>query len=158
MEPDVPLAPEAEDIPDEPAPLAPTEDIPDEPTPLAPEEPEEDVPVVNWALINLIMMIVAIAFAVIAIIGAVIRRNKDDRNIPEEQKKPAGAFLTGMIIAIGAAIASVIAFVLTEDLSGVMQMVDQWTVLMVILGAVAVVFTCISGRGAKKPGDKGIEG
>ena len=150
-EPETPLAPEPEPevIPDEPAPLTPPEEIiPDEPAPLAPAEPAT-----FWALINLIMMIVAIASAVIAIICAFIKRNKEDKNIPEEQreKNPIGAILTGMFIAIGAAIASVIAFILTEDVTSTMQLTDQWTVLMVILGAVAVVFTCISGREAKKP-------
>ena len=61
-------------------------------------------------------------------------------------------------VAIAAAVASVIAFILTEDTSATMTLTDQWTILMVILGAVAVVFTCISGRGAKKPDKEDAEG
>ena len=142
-EPEVPLAPEpeTEEIPEDEVPLAPEaepEEIPEEDVPLA---PAEDAPVVTWALINLIMMIVAIAAAVIAIVLAL--RKKDKSDSPNKAVK-------WMIVGICAAIAAAIAFFVTEDLSGVMNMTDQWTVLMVILGAVAVVFASITGKASGK--------
>ena len=156
----VPLAPDAdEEIKESDVPQAsvPAEDIKDEPAPKAKGESDD-----FWALINLIMMIVAIVAAVIAFICAFIKRSDDEKEDKEEMprdpgqderrksREPLGAILTGVIVSIVTAVVSVIVFVLTEDTSLPMRLVDEWTLLMVILAVIAIVFAAISGKKAKK--------
>ena len=95
-----------------------TENIQDETTPLA----EGSKPVQNWALLNLIFMIINIILLVF-----VPRRRKEDEEKDYEYKHHNN--IVGVILAVIA----VIAFILTENVFLPMVFVDQWTWLMGIL-------------------------
>ena len=149
-------APEPEQVPDEPTPIAPTpepEVVPDEPAPLAPE-PELGA----WALLNLLAAIATCVLSAFRLGG--IRRNKkgedkDDEQRTEEErenerrKNRKGLRLATLIPAIG----SVIAFILTEDMNLPMVLIDRWTLLMVIILVVQVILAAFA-RNKKKDDDE----
>ena len=84
-----------------------------------------------WALINLIAMIVT---AVISIGTALFGffAGRDDEEKGEKTDRKFKARVMGLVTAM----ISVIAFILTEDMSLPMQLTDRWTILMVIILAV----------------------
>ncbi len=105
--------------------------IADGPAPLAaPESP--------WALINLICAALAAAGAGVAIFR---RKEEDDeegdaesRDAEEQEEDSRGRKMAiAKILGAAAAIASIIIFILTENMSGPMHLADQWTILMAIL-------------------------
>ena len=72
----------------------------------------------------------------------------DDQEEAKRHNK-LGMRLLRLIPAIG----SVVAFILTEDMSAKMQMVDKWTLMMVIILAIEVALAAFS----KKTTDDGEE-
>lgn len=82
-----------------------------------------------WALINLIA---AIATVLIAAIAAILGLKKKDED--ENEKTNRKVLVRGL--GVVTAIVSVIAFILTEDMSLPMQLTDGWTMMMVIILAV----------------------
>ena len=146
-EPDVPLAP-VEEEPEEPAITNP---VPFAPAPYVPEEegevvePEEqpftpvevaEVPTIidepvtptasggGWALINLILAGVAALSAIFALTA-----KKDEVGEDEDEDK-AKKHRLAKLGAAAIAVAAVATFLLTEDMSQNMVMVDKWTLLM----------------------------
>ena len=83
-------------------------------TPLT-DKPKAD----GWALVNLIMSILAAVGAVIALI---------------RRRCGSGSKILGII----AAIAAIALFIFTEDMSAPMIMTDKWTILSVILGIIGL--------------------
>ena len=128
-------------MPDEPTPAAPTpepEAVPDEPAPLAPE-PELGA----WALLNLIAAAATVLLSAFRLGG--IRRDEDgdesESSEDEETRKNRRALrLATLVPAIG----SVIAFILTEDMSLPMQLLDKWTPLMVAILVAQAVLTVLA--------------
>lgn len=108
-----------------------------------------------WALVNLICSILTVLGSLIA----VIRRKKDEEE--EEQnaymnsaeddeednrgKKMFAAKAAGILTAI----ASVITFILTEDMRLPMILIDKWTLLMVIMLAVQIVAAVLNKKASE---------
>ena len=92
-----------------------------------------------WALINLIA---AIATVLIAAIAAVLGLKKKDED--ENEKTNRRVLVRGL--GVITAIVSVIAFILTEDMSLPMQLTDGWTMMMVIIFAVEAVLGIASKK------------
>ena len=120
-------------IPDEPVPEVVPEVIPDDPTPTAGGV---------WALINLISAILTALGAIIALFRKKEEEDEDEQNMYKEEdeddnrgKKMLAAKIAGAL----AGVAAPITFILTEDMSLPMALVDKWTVLMVAMLAVQVV-------------------
>lgn len=86
----------------------------------------------HWALMNLICTILTVVLAIINLLWKHQKEDEEDNTLTTRRRwiKVAGAII---------AVVSVIAFVLTEDLTLPMTMVDQWTILMVILLIVNIV-------------------
>ena len=106
------------------APTAEMINIPDGKSPLAEG---------TWALINLIATVMAVLGAMIAI----LRRKEDDEDAEEDDnrgKKMLAAKIAGAL----AGAAALITFLITEDMSLSMVMIDKWTVLMIIMLAVQI--------------------
>ena len=90
-----------------------------------------------------------------------IRRNKDDEDENDDEqrseeerenerrKNRKGLRLATLIPAIG----SVIAFILTEDMSLLMQLMDRWTLLMAIILIVQIILAAFA-RNKKKDDDE----
>ena len=135
----------------------PEEKVEEEQTPKAEPKKEEKVeeeytpkasPQYYWALINLICAIVTVLFGLLLLIS---KRHKDEddeeeddetkqqatTNEDEEQEKKRGLFTR--VLAVLIAIASVVFFLVTEDLSLPWTWTDQWTIWMVVIGLVQIV-------------------
>ena len=61
------------------------------------------------------------------------------------------------VLGVVAAIASIVAFILTEDMSGPMQLIDQWTPLMVVLLA-GQIATAVANKKASELEEEDEEG
>ena len=141
--------------------ITPVETVEKEETPKAEEPKTEKVeeeytpkasPQYYWALINLICAILTVLFGLLLLISKRHKdeddeeeddetkeqvTNKDDEDKEQEQEKKRGTFTR--VLAVLIAIASVVFFLVTEDLSLPWTWTDQWTIWMVVLGLVQIV-------------------
>ena len=137
--------------------ITPVETVEKEETPKAKEPKTEKVeeeytpkasPQYYWALINLICAIVTVLFGLLLLISK-RHKDEDDKEDDEtkqqtttnedeekEQEKKRGLFTR--VLAVLIAIASVVFFLVTEDLSLDWTWTDQWTIWMVVLGIVQI--------------------
>lgn len=134
-----PAAPEVEE---------PAVEVEDEEVPLAaPEEPEEEeeaplvemeepeVPLASgaqWALLNLLLMILTVIGGVVMAIGATRKKEEYDEDNEESRKNSRLLHLFGIVPAI----VSAIVFFLTEDMRSPMVFVDKMTVTMICITVV----------------------
>ena len=107
-----------------------------------------------WALINLICAIITALLSLIMLIRYFGKRREEDEETGEvtEIKRKGGIRLASLIPAI----AGIIAFILTEDMSNPMTLVDKWTLLMIIILAVQIV-VAILAKTRKDEEDEGEE-
>ena len=126
---------EAATIVEEAAPAAEMINIADNKTPLAEG---------TWALINLIAAIMAALGAMIAI----FRRKEESDDADEDDNRAKKMFAAKMAGAL-AGIAAVITFILTEDMSLQMAMIDKYTVLMVIMLAVQILAAALNKKASE---------
>ena len=119
------------------APAAPaaTTAIPDAATPLAGGNGA-------WALVNLICAVLTALGAVVAI----FRRKEEEDGDDDIRRKMMFAATTAGILT---AIAAVDTFLLTEDMSLPMILIDKWTVLMVIMLAVQILAAALNKKAAE---------
>lgn len=91
---------------------------------------EEDVPLAaaakadGWALLNLLGILIALAAGVLGVFG----KSQDD-------KKKAAEKAAGIV----AAVAALVTFVLTQNMTGEVVIADKWTVLMLLYAAAGIV-------------------
>ena len=139
--------------------ITPVETVEKEETPKAEEPKTEKVeeeytpkasPQYYWALINLICAIVTVLFGLLLLIS---KRHKDEddeeeddetkqqttTNEDEEQEQEKKRGLFTRVLAVLIAIASVVFFLVTEDMSLAWSWTDQWTIWMVVIGLVQIV-------------------
>ena len=138
--------------------ITPVETVEKEETPKAKEPKTEKVeeeytpkasPQYYWALINLICAILTVLFGLLLLISK-RHKDEDDKEDDEtkqqtttnedeekEQEKKRGLFTR--VLAVLIAIASVVFFLVTEDISLDWTWTDQWTIWMVVLGIVQIV-------------------
>ena len=127
----------------------------DEEVPLAAIEPEEEpetaalddegVPLAPgkgaaWALINFALMNLAIFESLMLLIGYFAKTKNDDE---ERKLKKKGLF---RILSIPVAVISLIAFILTEDITLPTGFVDKYTILMAIIAIVQTVVVALSNK------------
>ena len=145
--------------PSAPQVTTPAETVEKETTPKAEPKKEEKVeeeytpkasPQYYWALINLICAIVTVLFGLLLLIS---KRHKDEddeeeddetkqqatTNEDEEQEQEKKRGLFTRVLAVLIAIASVVFFLVTEDMSLAWTWTDQWTIWMVVIGLVQIV-------------------
>ncbi|MGX8773526.1 MAG: Spy0128 family protein [Bacillota bacterium] len=119
-----------------------------------------------WALINLICMLLTWLTAILGAVLYVIRRRQAPDDIEEAiaeseefedpQKLRRKGYLRGGAVVV--AIISLILFLLTEDMTLPMRMVDEWTIWMVILLAAALVLALTSRKVTIEPDNTEGEG
>ncbi len=111
-----------------PTPKAPATTINDPKPPLAASA--------YWALINLLCAIATALLSIIMIIRYFGRTKEEDEQVGDEVdvQRKGKLRIASIIPAIGA----IIAFILTEDMTLPMEMVDKWTILMVVILAIQV--------------------
>ncbi len=98
-----------------------------------------------WALVNLLATIATVIIAAITVIFS--RKKKDEKEKTRDQEKHErktnhNTFLKGL--GVITAIVSVIAFILTEHMSHLMQLTDNWTMVMILLLALEALLGLIS--------------
>ena len=144
--------------PSAPQVTTPAETVEKETTPKAEPKKEEKVeeeytpkasPQYYWALINLICAILTVLFGLLLLISKRHKDEDDDEEDDEtkqqtnnddeenEQEKKRGLFTR--VLAVLIAIASVVFFLVTEDMSLAWTWTDQWTIWMVVIGLVQIV-------------------
>ena len=136
----VPAAPDGNDgavVPDNPVPeVEPEVDIDDNDTPLAEG---------TWAVINLIAAILTTLGAIVALFRKKEEededeedQNKDKAEDEDEDDNRGKKMLAAKIAGAVAGIASPIIFILTEDMSLPMALIDKWTLLMAVVLATQI--------------------
>ncbi len=111
-------------INDDPVPQTEPETIPDDEPPMV--EPEG-----NWALLNLIAAALTTIGAIVAL--ARKREDDDDEDDDDEEARAKRRLRIAKIVGLVLAAISIIVFILTEDISLTMELVDKWTILMALL-------------------------
>lgn len=91
----------------------------------------------SWALINLIATILTIILSLILLIMYFINKRKEDDEI-QIKNKPIKR-----MISVVVAILTAIVFLITEDMSLPMVLIDQWTLLMIILLVIQIIITIL---------------
>lgn len=109
-------------------------------------------PVGSWALINLICTILS---CIIAIILLFIKKKTDDEEeeYTDEEEKDIRGIKRFKIYSVLVGIISIIAFILTEDITLPMILIDKWTILMVILLAINVINIFVMRKKSKQEED-----
>ena len=147
------------------------EEVEDEETPLSDGDVEEvednETPKGNngiWALINLIAAIVTVILGLILLLSKRHRNDEEEdeeerqarieRGEEKEQEQKRGWIckVLGVIVAI----ASVVFFILTEDMSLPMALTDKWTIWMIVIAIVELVLVLV-GRHWKDVDDEDQE-
>lgn len=152
-------------------PIAATTAVPDTPTPTTNppattiDDPAPPLAEGAWALINLISAILTTLGAIIALFRRKEEEDEEDddeqpRNNTEDEEEEEDnrgkKMLAAKIVGALAGIAAPITFILTEDMSLPMIMVDKWTILMLIMLAVQIV-AAIANKKASELDDEDEE-
>jgi len=162
----VPPAPQPQPQP-QPQPEPPTEPITEEIT-----DPEEGPAGVQsqWALLNLILSIITCLLAIAMIILFIVGKKDEDEDEEkanaqaqarasgegeEEEKKRRrnGLKFLGLIPAV----ATVILFILTEDMTQPMVLTDKWTILTAIFTLIGIVLVIVTRNRKKDDEDENKE-
>ena len=101
------------------------------------DETPKVAPKGNWALINLIAAMLSVLLGVIAILAK--HKDEEDEEDETEDENVSTRHRRWKIVSAIDAIVAVVAFILTEDITQKMVMVDKWTILMVVIAVVGVV-------------------
>ena len=92
-----------------------------------------------WALVNLIC---AILTCLVALGMVVTLLKKDRKGENEEAQKPSRPL--GKLLGIFPAITAIEVFILTENMNDPMHLTDRWTILMIMILALALVMSFIT--------------
>ncbi len=97
----------------------------------------------SWALINLLLAIGTTLGSFILVVNYFRKKKcEDEESLEEEKLKRTKARLTSILVAI----AAIVTFILTEDMTLPMVMVDKWTLLMVVIAVLQAAVGYVSKR------------
>ena len=99
----------------------------------------------TWALVNLILVVATVIGAALHTVSYFINREKEDEEETVKEKR-----FSVRIASIAAAIVSVIAFILTEDMKNRMVLLDRWTLMMAVIGMIAGAAMILGRRNEEK--------
>jgi len=107
-----------------------------------------------WALINLLCTILSVALAV----ALFIKKKEDEEAKNQEEIESTNRRIRNMkIVAVVLAVAAIIIFIFTEDMTLPMTMVDKWTILMAVIAVGSVITTWLGYRRTDKDDQQGSE-
>ncbi|MEE0559184.1 MAG: hypothetical protein UC361_07095 [Bulleidia sp.] len=142
-----------------PVPTAKPEKIKEEATPQA-------APKGHWALINLIAAMLSVVLAVVPLLAKHAKdededdEDKDEQvvaNENEDDENESTRHRRWKVIATIDAILAVVVFILTENISLPMVLVDKWTLLMVLFGLISIVSTYFARKWHEEDEDEDEE-
>ncbi len=161
-----PTVPQIDTTPDDTDENTPESEPEQEPTPLpgvddsqGPSVNIEDatVPLANasgtWSLLNLILTVANTLISLVLVIGYFTGKRKDDEY--QEQQKEETLKRKGFerVVSIIVALASVVLFIVTQDMRLDMVFIDRWSFIMVITTVVQIIVSVLS----KKRWEKNVE-
>jgi uncharacterized Tic20 family protein len=126
--------------------------IPDTDTPQNPPVIDEPVVPPAWALVNLILsalgFLLAFVILVAFFVGRKEEKEEDERVRNEEYTKSTQRRkrLAVRIVSLIAAVIAIIVFLVTEDMTQPMQMVDLWTIVHAVIFVIQIVLTIVATR------------
>ena len=140
------------------APAPATAEIENTPAPMASPAAvieDEDVPLAEgsaWALINLILTLVTGLVSAILLVGYFGRKDdeEDEENDEDNTKRKGVARLASIVPAVG----SIIAFIITEDMTNPMALTDRWTILMAVILLVQAVIAILAKKSVEDDSDE----
>ncbi len=101
----------------------------------------------TWALLNLILAIITVVTSFVLIVGYFVIKQKEDEEYEEneeyEKVNRKAFFRFGSAVV---ALVSVIAFIWTQNMLLDMVFVDRWTILMLVLTIIQVVFSIFARK------------
>ena len=143
-----------------PAPTAKPEKIKEEATPQAAVKG-------HWALINLIAAMLSVVLAVVALLAKHAKDEDEDDEAKDDQvvanenedddENESTRHRRWKVIATIDAILAVVVFILTENISLPMVLVDKWTLLMVLFGLISIVSTYFARKWHEEDEDEDEE-
>ena len=89
-----------------------------------------------WALLNLILTIISCIIAIVLIFA---KKKSENEEYTDEEKKDIRGIKRFKIYSILIGIISIIVFILTEDMTLPMILIDKWTILMAIFTIVEII-------------------
>ena len=89
-----------------------------------------------WALLNLILTIISCIIAIILIFA---KKKSENEEYTDEEKKDIRGIKRFKIYSILIGIVSIIVFILTEDMTLPMILIDKWTILMAIFTIIEII-------------------
>ena len=107
-------------------------------------------PTEKWALLNLILALVTLILGIIFLFVRQKQKEDDNEGAYKEDKKDIHKF---KLLAIFIGIVSIIVFLFTEDITLEMQLIDKWTIIMLLFFIDQLFATMIIhkvARGSKK--------
>lgn len=117
-----------------------------------------------WALLNLILAVLTAAISVILLIGYFINRKskedeEDDEIVDEDEEEENKRKNKGLfrLLSIIPALVAIIAFILTEDMTNPMIIIDRWTIVMLIIALVQLVVALASRKKDKEDDEENEE-
>lgn len=103
----------------------------------------------TWALINLIMTVGSVLIALGMLITFIFKKTyEDEEEHPKEEDE--GKHKLTKILGLLPAVLAVMMFILTEDMSLPMVLVDKWTIPMVLIFAISVVLAGLTQNKKKE--------
>lgn len=94
----------------------------------------------SWALLNLIATILTAVVAIILMLAKHKKEDKEDKNYAEGKVTVQSTRRRWTkVVSVLVSIIAIVLFILTEDMSLPMAIVDKWTILMVVIFLVQVV-------------------
>ena len=118
------------------------EQIEDEEVPLAPGNGG------HWALINFALMNLAIFESLMLLIGYFVKTKNEEEKEEEKRKLKKKGIIR--ILSIPVAVISLIAFILTEDITLLTGFVDKYTIWMAIIAILQTVMVVLSHKKYQK--------
>ena len=107
-----------------------------EPTTIKEVATPQAAPEGAWALLNLILTIISCIIAIVLIFA---KKKSENEEYTDEEKKDIRGIKRFKIYSILIGIISIIVFILTEDMTLPMVLIDKWTILMAIFTIVEII-------------------
>jgi len=109
----------------------------------------------SWALVNLILAVLGVILALFLAAHALLRRRSDNRldapdgaeyEVDRHYRKYRPIWLA---VACVAGLLGILLFVLTQDMSAMMALMDRWTILQAVIFAAEIVATIFKQKRSK---------
>ena len=131
-----------------------------------PEVPLAKVAAGYWALVNLILVLLTLLLSILLVIVKSVGRDEGDaaesktdktnkwrESEPEDgDKQPVSGWM--LLISVLITIISAVVFILTEDLTNTIALVDRWTLLMLLILVIQLLVFLSATRHRKNDGEQ----